>query len=228
MALLSPLAFAPMSGDAEQAPEIFRPDREMAAALLDGDERLFASLVDGWSPAMLRLAAMHVASRAAAEDAVQEAWAEALRGLHRFEGRSTLRTWVFKILLNVARRRGVKDHRVIPFSGLRDGPTVDANRFQGPAEPHPGGWRQFPVPWREPTPEDALLGSELREKMAAALERLPDRQRLVMELRDVQGYDSDEVCEMLELTPGNQRVLLHRARAAVRAEIERYVVVTGP
>lgn len=223
----------PMPGDTDGSTEVAGRDRELAVALLAGDEALFSELVDKWSPAMLRLAQLHVSSRAAAEDVVQEAWIEALKGLHRFEGRSTLRTWVFRILLNLARRRGARDHRMVPFSALSpaegpsgpSGPTVDPERFQGPGETHPGGWRRFPSPWPDPSPEDALLGAEIREAVTSALGRLPARQRLVMELRDVHGYDPDEVCEMLDLTPGNQRVLLHRARALVRAEIERYMQV---
>ena len=227
---MSGLLSAPMSGDADQVAEVAgRPsDRDLAGALLAGDEALFAELVDKWSPAMLRLAELHVSSRATAEDVVQEAWIEALKGLHRFEGRSTLRTWVFKILLNLARRRGARDHRTVPFSALADGPTVDPERFQGPGETHPGGWRRFPSVWPDRSPEDALLGVEIQEAVAAALRRLPDRQRMVMELRDVHGYEPEEVCALLELTPGNQRVLLHRARALVRGEIERYLEARKP
>ncbi len=224
--LMTRLLSVPMSEDtidASDATISFGRDRDLAAALLAGDEALFADLVDRWSPAMLRLAELHVSSRAAAEDVVQEAWIESLKGLHRFEGRSTLRTWVFKILLNLARRRGVKDHRTVPFSSLTDGPTVEPERFQGPGEAHPGGWRRFPSPWPDPSPEDALLGAEIHRAVTVALRRLPERQRAVMELRDVHGYEPEEVCELLELTPGNQRVLLHRARALVRAEIELYL-----
>jgi RNA polymerase sigma-70 factor (ECF subfamily) len=198
-------------------------DSEVVAALRSGDESVFARLVDEWSPAMLRLARMHVSTRESAEDVVQDGWMAAMRGVDRFEGRSTLRTWVFQIVINIAKTRGVKEHRVVPFSsafGEGAGPTVDPERFQSASEPSPGGWRQFPAPW--PTPESELLSSETRAVIDSSLERLPERQRLVIELRDVDGYEPEEVCTLLDLTPGNQRILLHRARASVRREIEIY------
>lgn len=228
MLLMARLPSPPMPGDTDSSTATLGRDRDLAVALLAGDEALFADLVDRWSPAMLRLAELHVSSRAAAEDVVQEAWIEALKGLSRFEGRSTLRTWVFKILLNLARRRGARDHRTVPFSALADGPTVDPERFQGPGEAHPGGWRRFPSTWPDPSPEDALIGAEIQAAVAAALGRLPERQRMVIEMRDVHGYEPEEVCELLDLSPGNQRVLLHRARALVRADIERYMEAARP
>jgi RNA polymerase sigma-70 factor (ECF subfamily) len=200
-----------------------RQDSEVVAALRSGDESVFARLVDEWSPAMLRLARMHVSTRESAEDVVQEGWMAALRGVDRFEGRSSLRTWVFQIVLNIAKTRGVKEHRVVPFSsafGEGAGPTVDPERFQSASEPSPGGWRQFPAPW--PTPESVLLSNETRAVIDSSLEHLPERQRVVIELRDVDGYEPEEVCTLLELTPGNQRILLHRARASVRRELELY------
>jgi len=200
-----------------------RHESDVVAALRSGDESVFARLVDEWSPAMLRLARMHVSTRESAEDVVQEGWMAALRGVDRFEGRSSLRTWVFQIVLNIAKTKGVKEHRVVPFSsafGDTEGRTVDPERFQSASEPSPGGWRQFPAPW--PTPEGELLSSETRAVIDSSLERLPERQRVVIELRDVDGYEPEEVCTLLDLSPGNQRILLHRARAAVRRELEIY------
>lgn len=199
-------------------------DGRLVTALLSGDESAFERCVDGWSGAMLRVARLHVASDASAEEVVQEAWLAALRGLPGFEGRSRLRTWVFRIVVNLAKTRGERDRRTVPLSSLLpddEGPTVDPDRFQGEGDPFPGGWRQFPDPWPS-SPEGAYLASETRGVLRAALEGLPERQRLVMTLRDVHGYGADEVCELLDLSPGNQRVLLHRARAAVRLVVERY------
>lgn len=197
-------------------------DGELVAALLAGDERRFAEIVDAWSPAMLRVARLHVSSRQAAEDVLQETWMAVLAGLRRFEGRARLRTWVFQILLNVARTQGVKDRRTVPFSDVveDEGSTVDPARFQGPGERFPGGWRQFPAPW--PSPEAAALSVEAEQVIREAIVRLPERQRVVMALRDVDGCAPQEVCELLGLSPGNQRVLLHRARAFVRQQLEDY------
>lgn len=195
-------------------------DADVVAALMSGDQHLFARLVDAWSPAMMRVARFHVANQQGAEDCVQEAWMAALRGLANFEGRSSLRTWVIGIVLNIARRQGTRERRQIPDASLSGGPTVDPERFQGPDERYPGGWRQFPNPW--PSPEDSAVSQEMVTLVYAALDKLPERQRAVMELRDVHGYDGQEVANILNLSPGNQRILLHRARAGVRRELETY------
>ena len=171
---------------------------------------------------MLRLARSFVSTPDSAAECVQDAWLAVIEGLDRFEGRSALRTWVYRILVNTAKRRGVREGRSVPWSsvGPQDGPTVDPDRFQGPGEPYPGHWRELPAPW--PTPEDATLAAEARAVVAAAVADLPERQRVVLTLRDVQGYASDEVCSILEITPTYQRVLLHRARAYVRGRLEDY------
>jgi RNA polymerase sigma-70 factor (ECF subfamily) len=200
-----------------------RSDIDIVAALRSGNERVFARLVDQWSPTMLRLARMHVASRESAEDVVQEGWIAALRGIDGFEGRSSLRTWVFQIVLNMAKTRGINDQRTLSFSAAfhDDGaPTVDPERFQGPNEPNPGGWRQPPAPW--PTPEGELLSKETRTVIDVSLGKLPERQRAVIDMRDIDGLEPAEVCALLDLTPGNQRILLHRARTAVRRDLEVY------
>ena len=164
---------------------------------------------------MTRVARSHVSTDASADEVVQDTWVAVLRGIDRFEGRSSLRTWTFRILTNIARTRGVRERRAVPNSSL--GPTVDPARFRGPDDEYPGGWKMFPIEW--PSPEDAAVEAERTEIVAAAISRLPERQQLVISLRDVHGFSSDEVCELLGLSQANQRVLLHRARAAVRAEV---------
>jgi RNA polymerase sigma-70 factor, ECF subfamily len=191
-------------------------------ALRSGDEQAFAALVDGWSGWMLRLAHEHVASHTAAEDVVQETWLAVLRGLDGFRGDASLRTWIYRILVNQAKRRGVGERRTVPFASLTsedDGPTVDPTRFRGADDQYPGGWRSFPDQW----PERMTLTRELHEVVAVALTGLPDRQRLVVALRDLDGLTSAEVCDLLDISAGNQRVLLHRGRAAVRTHLELYL-----
>lgn len=194
-------------------------DAALLARLRSGDQRAFASVVRAWSPAMLRVARAHVRTHASAEEVVQEAWLGVIRGLDGFEGRAQLRTWVFRILVNVARRRGrAEDHPTVPLNG----PTVDPDRFRGDDDPYPGHWRETAAPadWG---PEPAVLSVEFRAMLATALAELPERQRAVVELRDVHGLDGDEVCELLSLTPANQRVLLHRGRTRLRALLEAAV-----
>ena len=196
-------------------------DKDLVEALLDGDEDTFARVVDAWSPIMLRLARCYVDSDSVAEDVVQEAWVGALRGLAKFEGRSRLRTWVLRIVANIAKTQGQREHRSVPFGSepLPTGPTVAPQRFQPPGGT--GAWISPPQPWPA-LPEDELLSAEARQVLRQAVAELPGSQRAVIELRDLDGYEASEVCEALGLTPGNQRVLLHRARAAVRASVETY------
>ncbi len=190
-------------------------DADIVARLRAGDQVAFATVVRAWSPAMLRVARTHVHSYATAEEVVQEAWLGVLRALDGFEGRAQLRTWVFTILVNTARRHGKRDART---TAELAGPTVDPNRFVGAegVEWPRGHWRDEAAPV-EFEPEPALLASEFRDVLAEALVDLPERQRAVVELRDVHGLDAQEVCAMLDLTPANQRVLLHRGRARLRA-----------
>jgi RNA polymerase sigma-70 factor (ECF subfamily) len=166
-----------------------------------------------------------VPTESVAEEVVQETWLAVLTGLRSFRGESSLRTWVYRILLNQARTRGARERRTVPFASLAgadDGtgvePTVDPSRFQGSGDPHPGGWRQFPHEW----PEHFALSRELHDVVSRALETLPPRQRAVVTMRDLQGHSSEEVSALLEISPGNQRVLLHRGRAVVRAHVEDY------
>ena len=192
-------------------------DAEIVVRLRAGDQNAFAEIVRSWSPAMLRVARAHVHSHATAEEVVQETWLGVLRGLDGFEGRAQLRTWVFRILVNTARRRGKREARMNEELAA---PTVDPARFRGDDDPEwPRHWRDEAVPV-ETLPEPALLAREFRDVLAAALGELPERQRAVVELRDVHGLDAQEVCELLDLTPANQRVLLHRGRARLRAAWE--------
>ena len=164
-----------------------RSDRALVERLRAGDEQTFAALVDGWSGWMLRLARAHVPTTSAAEEVVQETWLAVLEGLDRFRGDAALRTWVYRILLNQAKRRGVRESRTVPFASLApedQGPTVDPHRFQGPEEQYPGGWRQFPEEW----PEQVVLTREVREVVTEALTELPPRQRIVVALRDLDGH----------------------------------------
>ncbi len=209
------------------APDAPAADAGLVARLRAGDADAFAEVVTAWSPAMLRAARTFVATDAAAQDAVQETWLQVVRGLHGFQGRSLLRTWVFSILANVARRRGVQDHRTVPLSALsapdgEAGPTVDPSRFRGRGEEWAGGWRagQAPQAWG---PEERLLSSEVRDVLRVALEGLPSRQGEVVALRDVHGLGTDEVAALLGLSEGNVRVLLHRGRARLRHVLEDYL-----
>jgi RNA polymerase sigma-70 factor (ECF subfamily) len=197
----------------------FPADDVLVARLRSRDEAAFALMVDAWSAGMLRLARSFVSTGDSAAEVVQETWLAVIAGVSAFEGRSTLRTWVYRILVNTAKRRGLRESRTIPLSSL--GPTVDPTRFQGPDEPDPGHWREYPATWPV-SPEQSALDNEVRSEVAAALSSLPDRQRAVITLRDVEGYSSEEVCEILDISAGNQRVLLHRARAFVRGKLEEY------
>lgn len=201
-------------------------DQALVAALCRGDADAFATLVDRHSPAMIRVAMAYVPTRATAEEAVQETWIGVMRGIDGFEGRASLKTWIFRILTNVAMRSGARERRSMPFSALAEAensgePSVDPDRFL-PAdhELFPGHWTIMPARW--PTPEEGLLAGETREVITAAIAELPAAQRTVIALRDVEGWTSEEVCEALEISAGNQRILLHRARSRVRNAIESY------
>jgi RNA polymerase sigma-70 factor, ECF subfamily len=203
-----------------------RPHDVTVAALRRGDERAFAALVDLHTPALLRVAMAYVPSRAVAEEVVQETWIAVMRGIGDFEGRSSLKTWIFRILANVAMRGGSRERRSVPFAALAAAedtgePAVDPDRFLPPDhELFPGHWAIMPARW--PTPEEGLLAGETRAVIAAAIEALPKAQRTVLALRDVEGWSSEEVCAALDISAGNQRILLHRARTRVRAAIEEY------
>jgi RNA polymerase sigma-70 factor, ECF subfamily len=202
-------------------------ESDSVARLKQGDESAFAELISAYSPSLLRVAMAHVRTRAVAEEVVQETWLAVLRGLDRFEGRSSLKTWIFKILTNIAITRGVKESRTVPFSSLaeREAETpeepVDASRFL-PADHDrwPHHWALGPTRWE--TPEEGLLSGETRDCILRAIDSLPPAQRTVMTLRDIEGWPPDEVCDALGVSDGNQRVLLHRARNKVRSAVEDY------
>jgi RNA polymerase sigma-70 factor (ECF subfamily) len=200
-------------------------DSQLVAALRAGDEETFARLVRDWHSSMVRVAQIFVPSRSLAEEVVQETWLRVLGALDRFEGRSSLKTWVFRILVNTAKTRAQREGRVLPFSALNNPgripeAAVDADRFRPEDdERFPGHWS---VPPRE-LPEERLLAAETRQVIAAAIDALPATQAAVIRLRDVDGWSSEEVRNALDITEVNQRVLLHRARAKVRQALEEYL-----
>ena len=209
-------------------PEPRRDESEVIAALRRGDERAFADLVTDMTPALTRVALAHVPSRAVADEVVQDTWVGVIKGIDRFEGRSTLSTWIFQILLNNARSRGKREKRTLPFASLRrraeegrDEPAVDADRFQGRGGEQPGAWARPPAEWS--SPEETLASDAARTVLLEAIAALPPRQREVITLRDIQGYSSEEVRNALEVSETNQRVLLHRARSKVRQALEEYM-----
>jgi len=197
----------------------------LVAALKDGDESAFAELVDLHTPAMLRVARGYVPSREIAEEVVQETWIALLKGVGSFEGRSSLRTWLFTVLINIAKRRGVRERRDLDMAVVAyTGGTVDPARFRDADDRYPGHWRPTEVPSAFPdTPEGSVLGDELITLARRELDKLPERQRVVVTMRDMLGLDSAEVCDLLDISVANQRVLLHRGRAAVRQVLEDYL-----
>jgi RNA polymerase sigma-70 factor (ECF subfamily) len=204
------------------------PDAEVVAALKRGDQAVFADLVDTYSPGLMRTARLFVRDRAVAEEVVQETWIGVLRGIERFEGRSSLKTWIYRILMNTAKTRGRRESRSVPFSatGGADESAVDVDRFLDAGHRFAGGWMLGPSEWQ--TPEEELLQGETLEVILRAIDELPDAQRAVITLRDVEGFPADEVAEALGISDGNQRVLLHRARSKVRAAIEAHLGAVEP
>jgi RNA polymerase sigma-70 factor (ECF subfamily) len=200
-------------------------DRALLAGLRAGDERAFAALIDRHGAAMLRLARSFCRSAAVAEEVVQETWMAVVAGVERFEERSSLATWLMRILVNRAKTRGARERRMVPLSAFEEPGEADAavpaDRFVRDGSPRAGQWARVPRPWDQPA--DRLLGLEAREVLRRALVSLPRQQRTVVALRDVEGFDTEEVAEMLGLTPGNVRVVLHRARARLRQALEDYV-----
>lgn len=203
-------------------------DATVVAALRAGDESVFVALVERYQRPLVRLAMRYVGAEAAAEEVVQDTWIAVIRGIGKFEGRSSLRTWIFRILTYQARSRGERERRSIPLSsmfapgGEADGPAVDPSRFHPPGHSRwPGHWSAPPTVWTSEA-ESIALDGEVRRVIETALAALAPAQRLVMTLRDVDGWTSEETCAALEISAGNQRVLLHRARARVRAALEAY------
>jgi RNA polymerase sigma-70 factor (ECF subfamily) len=208
------------------------PDRDapLLDALRAGDEHAFTTLVTRYHASLKRVARAYVSTDAVAEEVVQETWLAVIDGLHRFEQRASLKTWLFHILTNKAKTRGVRERRTVPFASLGSGeesgePSVSPDRFQREGDAWPGHWATPPRPWEDP--ERRLASLEARERLRAAIAALPETQQAVLTLRDVEGLDAEEVCSLLDLSPGNQRVILHRARARVRADLERYFEETA-
>jgi RNA polymerase sigma-70 factor (ECF subfamily) len=205
-------------------------DIALTERLRAGDETAFMMLVEQHQAAMLRIARMYVSSRAVAEEVVQEAWLGIVKGLSRFEGRSSLGTWMYRIVANIAKTRGRAEGRSIPFSSLAgddDADTgVDSAWFQDSTGEFPGGWRSPPIDWSG-IPEDRLLGAETMRRIDEAIGSLPPMQAEVIRLRDVLGWSAEEVRDALDLTEVNQRVLLHRARSRVRRDLDAYLTSRG-
>ena len=203
---------------------------DLVAALRAGDQAAFMELVDRYGPSMLRLAMIYVRNRAVAEDVVQDAWVGVLRGIDSFEGRSSLKTWIFRILTNTAKTRAQREGRSVPFSALggdEDEPAVEPDRFLPPDHPRwPGHWASPPSGWAG-IPEEKLVGKETLGVIARAIDALPAAQREVITLRDVEGWSAGETASVLGLTEVNQRVLLHRARSKVRNALEEYLDGSG-
>jgi RNA polymerase sigma-70 factor (ECF subfamily) len=226
-------------GRPENAAETSGVDAPLVRRLRAGDEAMFREIVDSWSRVMLHVARSHVSTQEVAEEVVQDTWVAVLRGLDDFEGRSTFRTWVFQILGNIARSRGVRERRVVPLSSLvnrseddpatRGAPAVSPDRFRPAGQPWPGHWTDAGAPSRwDDWPAESAASHELRGRLQTAMGRLPPRQRAVLALRDVEGCSSDEVCRLLGLSAGNQRILLHRARTRMRALLEEYADLVQP
>lgn len=219
----------------EPAGDGFGDDDVLVTALRDGDDTAFAWLLDRYDRSLRRLARTFVATPTAADEVVQETWLAVIEGIDRFEGRAALKTWVCRILVNKARTRGVRDKRSVPFSALAgsasdagagasavDDPPFPPDRFLPAGDRWAGHWAVPPTPWDE-LPPDRLEAAETLAEVRAAIAALPQPHRTVITLRDVDGWTSQEVCDVLDLTPANQRVVLHRARARVRSALEAYL-----
>ncbi len=201
-------------------------EMRLIALLRAGDEAAFSALIEQYYGTLLRLAMMYVSSKAIAEEVVQETWVGVLQGLKRFEGRSSLKTWIFRILTNSAKTRALREGRSIPFSSLaefQDGesePTVEPERFTA-SMGEQGHWLSPPHHWDD-IPEERVLSQETRAYVQQAVDMLPENQRIVISLRDIEGWDAEETCRYLGISEVNQRVLLHRARGKVRGALEKY------
>jgi RNA polymerase sigma-70 factor (ECF subfamily) len=196
----------------------YEGEAELIAGLRAGEEDAFVQLVDTYGASLMRVAGLYARDRAVVQEVVQETWLGVLRGIDRFEGRSSFRTWLFHILTNIAKTRAVREARSVPFATLGDpgpdGPSVTPDQFLGPDTAWPGHWASGPSAWS--TPLDELLTAETRRMLLRAIDQLPTTQRQVVTLRDVEGWSSREVCDALEISEANQRVLLHRARTRLR------------
>lgn len=215
---------APAQAHPRSAPSA-SDEADLVARLRAGDERAFEALVERHYGTMLAVARGYVRTRALAEEVVQEAWLGVLNGIDRFEGRSSLKTWIMRIVVNIALTRGEREARTIPFSAFAsegDEPAVDPDRFRDESDGFPGHWRAYPSNWAA-LPDDALLSRETLDMVMRAIGELPAAQRVVITMRDVAGCSTEEICGTLDVSEGNQRVLLHRARSRVRNALERHL-----
>ena len=200
------------------------PESVLVDRLRAGDSRAFRELVQTHHANLIRLAGTFVPSHAVAEEVVQETWIAVIRGIDRFEQRSTLKTWITRILVNIARTKGVKERRTVPMSSVgdenTDGPAVDAYRFAGPGgRSAKGSWTHPPALWSQ-LPEEVVGSGETISLVVETIAKLPEQQKSVVMLRDVEDWSSSEVCAALGITEANQRVLLHRGRSTVRRILE--------
>lgn len=223
----------PLAGEgAEQIAQAGSDETDTVAALRAGDEQAFVELVERLYRPLIRVAMIYVASREIAEEVVQETWIAVLQGIDRFQERSSLRSWIFGILTNKAKTRGRRERRMLPLSMLvraeasDEEAAVDPRRFAGRDEPWSGYWKTPPASWGSEA-EQIVLAQETQELVASVIETLPPVQRVVVTLRDIEGWASSDVARQLEITPGNERVLLHRARTRIRAVLEEYVRVAN-
>jgi RNA polymerase sigma-70 factor, ECF subfamily len=198
-------------------------DHDLIEALRAGEESAFTEMVEYYLPSMQRVALLFVSSDAVADEVIQETWIGVLRGLDRFEARSSLKTWIFSILANRAKTHAQREGKYITFDVESvDEPAVDPERFRPPGAPYEGHWWTLPTGWDD-LPEQRLLSGETQAVIQRAIKGLPRGQREVIILRDVEGWSSEEVCNVLEISETNQRVLLHRARSKVRQALEHYL-----
>jgi RNA polymerase sigma-70 factor (ECF subfamily) len=198
-------------------------DQRVVARLRAGDEQAFEALVARHYATMLAVARSYVRSRAVAEEVVQEAWLGVLQSLDRFEGRSSLKTWIVAILVNKAKTRAQREGRSVPFTALEgDEPAVDPARFRGPGDTYPGHWRSSPARWGA-APDVITQDRETLRVAMGAIAALPPAQQTVIRMRDLEGSSAEEVCTALDISAANQRVLLHRARSRVRAALEGHL-----
>lgn len=203
-------------------------ESELIRLLRAGDEAAFVTLVERYNAGMIRIARIYVHDPSMAEEVAQEAWLGVLHGLDGFQARSSLKTWIFRIVLNCARTRAAREQRSIPFSAAGEAliegaePAVDSSRFHGPDDPYHGGWVSFPPSWGQ-APEQRVLSGEVRRLIGAAIDQLPPAQREVVIMRDVQGWTAEEVCQVMHVSESNQRVLLHRGRSKLRCALAHYL-----
>jgi len=205
-----------------------KAELQLVGRLREGDEAAFTTMVDRYHGALRRLARTFVSSEAAADEVVQDTWAAALDGIRGFEGRCSVKTWIFRILVNRAKTQGVREARSVPMSSLErdddgdgDGatePVVDSARFDDR-----GMWSSPPARWEADSPEGLLLRQETMAALEVAMQELPERQRQVLTLRDALGWTAEEVCNVLDVAETNQRVLLHRARSRLRIALEKHL-----